>query len=219
MNTDNQPGNQTDSKTDSKTERKAAARVTELIVPIVSDLKLDLYDLEYNGGMLRVTIDTPAGSPGGVTLDQIALVTRLISRDLDHHDPIAGRYTLEVSSPGLERTMRTPAHFKREVGKQVQVRLRAVESGMRRFQGELISADDVAATFRLDDAQQTEKVVSYDQIDRAKTIFQWGPVSKPGKGPAKKAIVKGSRGAASVKLAPGPSDELDEPIEHQEATA
>ena len=99
-------------------------RVRTLVLPIVADLHLDLYDLEFRGGTLRVTIDTPPGSPGGVDLEQIALVTRLVSRDLDHHDPVPGHYTLEVTSPGLERSLRTPVHFQREVGKTVNVRLR-----------------------------------------------------------------------------------------------
>ena len=94
-------------------------RVRTLVLPIVADLHLDLYDLEFRGGTLRVTIDTPPGSPGGVDLEQIALVTRLVSRDLDHHDPVPGHYTLEVTSPGLERTLRTPAHFQREVGNEI----------------------------------------------------------------------------------------------------
>ena len=58
---------------------------------------------------MRVTLDTPPGSDGGVDLDQLALATRLISRELDHQDPIPGKYTLEVTSPGVERTLRTPA--------------------------------------------------------------------------------------------------------------
>jgi len=83
-------------------------RVTALINPIVSDLGLDLYDIEYSGGILRVVVDTQPGGPEGVSLDNISLITRLVSREFDHSDPIPGRYTLEVSSPGLERTLREP---------------------------------------------------------------------------------------------------------------
>ena len=108
-------------------------------MPIVTDLRLDLYDLEFKGGVLRVTIDTPPGSPGGVDLEAIALATRLISRDLDHHDPMPGHYTLEVTSPGLERTLRTPAHFRREVGKTVAIRLRDTAGDARRVQGVLVA--------------------------------------------------------------------------------
>ena len=117
-------------------------RVRELVDPIVADLKLDLYDLEFRGGTLRVTIDTPPNSPSGVDLEQIALVTRLVSRELDHHDPVPGHYTLEVTSPGLERTLRLPAHFQRELGKTVSVRLRDTGNADRRFQGVLQRADE-----------------------------------------------------------------------------
>jgi ribosome maturation factor RimP len=97
----------------SATDNATISRVTAIVAPLLVDLKLDLYDVEFRGGTLRVTVDTPPGSPGGVDLDTIALVTRMVSRDLDHADPIPGRYTLEVTSPGLERTLRTPAHFRR----------------------------------------------------------------------------------------------------------
>jgi len=186
-------------------------RVRALVAPIVADLKLDLYDLEFRGGTLRVTIDTPPGSEGGVNLENIALATRLISRDLDHHDPVPGHYTLEVTSPGLERTLRLPTHFQREIGKIVNIRLRDVASGDRRVQGTLISATETDAVVRLDDAELTERTIAYSQIDRAKTVFIWGPAPKPGKAPAKKAgtpKTAAKKPSAGTKPA-GPSDEMD----------
>lgn len=166
-------------------------RVRALVAPIVADLRLDLYDLEFRGGTLRVTIDTPPGSTGGVDLDTIALATRLVSRELDHHDPIAGHYTLEVSSPGLERTLRTAGHFQRELGKKVAIRLRDASGEARRVHGVLVAADDTTATVRLDEPGADgidEQVVRLDQVDRARTVFEWGPSPKPSlaKKPAKK---------------------------------
>lgn len=215
-------------------------KIVNLVAPIVSDLKLDLYDLEFNGGILKITVDTPPGSEGGVTLDQLSLVTRLVGRDFDFHDPISSHYTLEVSSPGLERTLRTPAHFAREIGKNVNIRLRANVDGLRRLQGVLVASDDTTATVRIETgATLTDRIVEIDMIDRAKTVFQWEKgekvSQKPGspakKAPAsaatkrvaknspKKSSTKTSKVAAGgVKPAPGPSDELDSPIE-QEATA
>ena len=153
-------------------------RVQALVEPVASDLQLDLYDIERRGGTIRITLDTPPGSPAGVSLDTLSLATRQISRELDHEDPIAGRYTLEVTSPGLERALRTPAHFQREVGKDITVRLRDVEADERRVRGKLVAADDQAATILLDDG--AEQVVSYDAIDKARTIFEWGPTPKQG---------------------------------------
>jgi ribosome maturation factor RimP len=169
------------------TDSPVLQRVRELVEPIASDLDLDLYDLEQRGATLRVTIDTPPGSETGVDLDKLALATRLISREMDHHDPMPGRYTLEVTSPGVERTLRTPAHFQREIGKTVQVRLADTTVDQRRFEGVLVAADDTAATLRLDDADLTEHVIAYADIDRARTVFLWGPQPKPGgKGAPKK---------------------------------
>lgn len=162
-------------------------RVRELIEPIASDLGLDLYDLEQRGGTLRVTIDTPPGSEAGVDMDKLALATRLISREMDHHDPMPGRYTLEVTSPGVERSLRTPAHFQREIGKTINVRLTDPNADQRRFEGVLVAADDATATVRLDDADLNEHVIALADIDRARTVFVWGPQPKPGgKGAVKK---------------------------------
>jgi ribosome maturation factor RimP len=94
--------------TETTTETPVVRRVRDLVEPIAADLQLDIYDLEQRGSTMRVTLDTPAGTDTNVDLDQLALATRLISRELDHHDPIPGKYTLEVTSPGVERTLRTP---------------------------------------------------------------------------------------------------------------
>ncbi len=168
-------------------------RVRRMAAPIIADLRLDLYDIELRGGTLRVTVDTPPGSPGGVDLDTLTLVTKMLSRDLDHDDPMPGHYTLEVTSPGLERTLRTPAHFQREIGKTVAIRLRDVVQGERRLQGGRMAADDQGATIRADDL--SDRVVAYDQIARARTVFVWGPAPTPGKGPGKPPAAPSARAA------------------------
>ena len=177
------------------------ARVSRLVTPILVDLHLDLYDLEFRGGTLRVTIDTPPGSEGGVNLEAIALATRLISRELDHEDPVPGRYTLEVTSPGLERQLRTPTHFQRELGKTVALRLRDIgEGGERRIQGTLVAASESDATVALDDG--TERTISYAHIDRARTVFIWGPAPKPGKSPTKRAATPSTSASPASPAAP-----------------
>ena len=153
-------------------------RIRELVEPIASDLDLDVYDVERRGATVRITIDTPAGSEGGITLDNLSLATRLISREIDHEDPIAGRFTLEVSSPGLERHLRTPAHFQREVGKTASVRFRDPSEDPRRIEGQIVAADDATATLLLEDG--SERVVRIEAIDKARTVFVWGPKPKPG---------------------------------------
>ncbi|MEY2754654.1 MAG: ribosome maturation factor RimP [Actinomycetota bacterium] len=184
-------------------------RVRSLVTPIVTDLTLDLYDLEFRGGTLRVTIDTHPGSPGGVDLEQIALATRLISRELDHHDPVPGRYTLEVTSPGLERSLRTAAHFQREIGKTVNVRLRGAGGDARRVQGVLVSADEHQIGVRPEptkaDPAPEVRIVALDSIDRARTVFVWGPAPKPGSGGG-----KARRAAAGGEVAGDAGDLADE---------
>jgi ribosome maturation factor RimP len=155
-------------------------RVTSLVTPIVTDLGLDLYDIEYTGGIVRIVVDTQPGGPTGVSLENIALITRLVSREFDHSDPVPGRYTLEVTSPGLERTLRLPRHFVREVGKTIAVRLSSALDGQRRIQGDLVSATEDTIVVRLSDNALTEVTIPLSIVERAKTVFQWGPTPKPG---------------------------------------
>ena len=152
-------------------------RVRALVEPVVVDLGLEIYDLEQRGGTLKVTIDTPAGSESGVSLDTIAVVTRLLSRELDHEDPIPGKYTLEVTSPGVERALRTVHHFTREVGKRVSVRLSDSWVEQRRVEGLLSSCDGESIVLETDAGAMT---IAISGIDKAKTIFEWGPAPKPG---------------------------------------
>jgi ribosome maturation factor RimP len=183
-------------------------RVRELVDPIASDLDLDVYDVEQRGGTLRVTLDTRPGAPGSVDLEQLSLATRLISRELDHADPVPGRYTLEVTSPGVERSLRTPAHFQREVGKTVSVRLANVDAEQRRLEGVLVAADDRTATIRIDEGgEPVDHVVDIDSIDRARTVFVWGPQPKPGKPGGRKqpASAKGIRQSVPDQSSEEPS--------------
>jgi len=147
-------------------------RVREIVEPLLARHSLEVYDVELAGSQLRVTIERPAPSTEGLDLDAIAQATRLISLALDEHDPIEGRYTLEVSSPGLERALRTPAHFNRAVGTTVNVKTRPGVEGERRVRGVLAGVDDEGVT--VDDRR-----LRYDEIEKARTVFEWGPAAKP----------------------------------------
>jgi ribosome maturation factor RimP len=161
----------------------ATDRVRDVVVPLLTERQLDLYDIELAGPVLKVVVDRPAGRTGGLDLDVLADATRAVSRALDEADPIAGRYTLEVTSPGLERPLRTPRHFARAVGETVNVKVTAAsaaETGERRIAGVLAAADDDGITVRSDDPP-AERRVAYADIERARTVFEWGPAEKPGK--------------------------------------
>lgn len=152
-------------------------QVQALVTPVLADLGLELYDLEHAGGTLRVTVDRP----GGVDLDALATATRLISRQLDEVDPVPGRYTLEVTSPGLERSLRTPEHFRRAVGSTVAVRTRAGVEGPRRVTGVLAAADDDGITVDVVDGPEAgSHRLAHPDIERARTVFEWAASPKPG---------------------------------------
>jgi ribosome maturation factor RimP len=149
----------------------AAERVQVLVVPILEAEGLELYDLQLDGPLLRVLVDRE----GGADIDAIARVARALSRALDEHDPIDGRYTLEVSTPGLERPLRTPDHFIRATGSTVKVKTRPGAEGERRVEGTITGADDVAVTVQ-DEAGES-RTVRYEDIERARTVFVWGPAT------------------------------------------
>ncbi len=111
-----------------------------LLRPLVEGLGYELWELEYSAargnGCVRLYIDAPAG----ITLEDCERVSRAVSEQLDAADPIPGQYTLEVSSPGLDRPLRTAAQFGRYVGETVFVELAQPFEGRRRFKGPLLAA-------------------------------------------------------------------------------
>ena len=155
------------------------SKLTEIIEPVVTASGLTLYDAEFRGSSLLVMVEG-TDDTDGANLDQVASVSRAISRHLDEEDPIPGSYTLEVSTPGLERKLRRPEHFKGAVGESVKIKLLPGAPGERRSDGELTAADETTATIRSADGD--ERTVAYADIDRARTHFEWGPAPKPGKG-------------------------------------
>jgi ribosome maturation factor RimP len=148
-------------------------RVRELVAPLVAEADLDLYDLDLGGGVLSVLVD----APGGADIDAISRLARTISRVLDEHDPIDGKYALEVGSPGLERPLRTPAHYAGAVGTTVKVKTRPGVEGDRRVEGTVSAADEHAVTIVTTDGH--DRTISYDDIERARTTFEWGSAAKP----------------------------------------
>lgn len=178
--------------------------VQRLLAPIVATLDVELCDVELNGGTLRVVVDEAHPTTGddglvrGITTDRLAQVNRLISPILDQHDPIPGRYTLEVSSPGLERPLRRVSQYQRAVGEEIVVKLFPGE-GPRRFRGRLAAVtptqpagdpggDAVDAVITLEAAEidgvellEPERhELALGRIASARTVFVWGPGPKPG---------------------------------------
>jgi ribosome maturation factor RimP len=125
----------------------------ELLAPIVTDLGYELWELTYapraGGGLLRLYIDSTAG----ISLDDCERVSRAVSEELDASDPIPGHYTLEVSSPGLDRVLRTKAHFERFAGEQVRLEMMQPIAGRKRFAGRLAAIGERDVTLEVDGAR------------------------------------------------------------------
>jgi ribosome maturation factor RimP len=127
-------------------------KLNQLLEPVVSSLGYELWELEYGagagGGLLRVYID----SPHGISVDDCERVSRAVSEQLDAADPISGEYTLEVSSPGLDRVLRTQQHFERFAGERVKLEMSQPVNGRKRFAGRLTAVDRGEITVEVDGA-------------------------------------------------------------------
>jgi ribosome maturation factor RimP len=130
--------------------RKMRDALMRLLEPPIEALDFELVDIEFaqagRGGVLRVFIDRRLRDSGsGITVDDCANVSHAVSQVLETEDPIKGHYTLEVSSPGFDRILRTRAHFERFVGERIFAELKLPMDGRRRFVGKLksVAADAI----------------------------------------------------------------------------
>ena len=122
-----------------------------LLAPPIADLGLELVGIEFSpgrgGSLLRVYVDAPDRP---VTIDDCERASREISALLDVNDPVAGRYTLEVSSPGLDRPLFTPEQFARFIGQDVKINVNLPLGGRRRFHGTIRGVDGDRITIEQD---------------------------------------------------------------------
>lgn len=141
-----------------------------LIRPVIERAGLELVEVafgrEHGRKVLRVTVDRD----GGVDLETIAEVSERVSRrlDLEGFDP--GSYALELSSPGIERPLRTPAQFRRSIGAQVRVRTAVPVDGSRRVRGALVAADDEAIVIVTPGGEHR---VPLAKVSSARTVADW----------------------------------------------
>jgi len=145
--------------------------VSDLAEAVARRRSLRLWDIEMSGSggsrVVRIFVD----GDDGVDLDTVAEVSEEISRGLDLRDPIDGRYTLEVSSPGLERTLKRPEHFSASVGQQVVVKTKQRLVGdSHRVDGTVVDADEASVRLLAGDKQVD---VPYEEIKSARTVFEW----------------------------------------------
>lgn len=148
-------------------------RIAELVEPILLERGHELYDVEMTGATVRVLVDRQ----GGVALDDLEQISREVSAAIDDADPMPDRFYLEVSSPGLERPLRRPGHFASAVGTKVKIKTNPSVEGDRRIDGVLSAADDSGIIV---DTESGPHRLAYDEIERARTVFEWGGNPKPG---------------------------------------
>jgi ribosome maturation factor RimP len=144
-------------------------RLIGLCEPLVERLGYELVDIEYaatrSEATLRVYIDWPEGQMpaerarmpddgsrafDGIGVEDCERVSRELSALLDVEDPISAHYQLEVSSPGMDRILRTAAHYRRHVGQRAHVELLAPRMGRRRYTGELMQSDEEGFAMQVD---------------------------------------------------------------------
>ncbi len=189
-----------------------ASQITELLDPTVTAMGLELLGAEYlpapGGATLRLYIDVPETAPGApearaVSIDDCEAVSREVSALLDVEDPISGNYTLEVSSPGLDRPLFTGAQFVRHHGQMVKLGLKLPQDGRRRLQGQIGElAGDMLTLLR----EEGDLVVALDNIEKARLVPDWvalGLAPQPKKQPGAKR--KPAAGGSNKKQSKQPA--------------
>lgn len=177
-----------------------------LLSPALAEARYELVDVVTSGlgtasATVEVFVDNSPDHPlgGRIDLDGVSSATRIVDAVLEQADPVVGAFTLEVSSPGLERALRTPAHFTRFIGTTVSVKTHPGATAERRIEGRLDAADAGADGVITVDGVE----IPYSTIERARTVFVWGPQAKPGSGPSKSAAKR----AAKAKNPPPTADD------------
>ena len=138
--------------------------------PLLAQLGYELVDLEYAPGRVHAVLRVFIDRAEGVGLDDCERVSHELAALLDVEDPVPSAYTLEVSSPGLDRVLRTPAHFQRFVGERIWLELRIARDGRRRYTGRLEALSPEGIELNVDGAMVS---VKFAEIGRARLAPQW----------------------------------------------
>ena len=141
-----------------------------LVRPVVEGAGVELIDVAFEGTGGRRTLRVVVDREGGLDLDAIAALSDKIARRLDLEDFGTGRYELEVSTPGIERPLRSPAQFARAVGQQVKVKTTEPVDGARLHAGVLVASDDDGIVVEVDGAARRVPIAD---IASARTVADW----------------------------------------------
>lgn len=154
--------------------RELTDKIQTLLQPAVESAGYELVDVQWKrepvGWVVRLLIDKPEGQ-GGVSHEDCERVSREVSVLLDVHDAVPSAYHLEVSSPGLDRPLRTEAHFRRFIGKRTKVKLHVGLDGRRNFTGTIA---DVNASHVILEVDGKEQSLPLADLDKAQLVIMLG---------------------------------------------
>ena len=149
--------------------KSSVARVTELIEPTVSALELELWGIEHiqqgKYSLLRIYIESDAG----IAIEDCEQVSRQVSAIFDVEDPISGEYTLEVSSPGLDRPLFTAKQFEQFAGNEVKLRMRNPVDGRRKFRGLITGVNEGVIALQVDGSNFD---LQHADVEKANIVFE-----------------------------------------------
>lgn len=147
-------------------------RIWTIAQEVVSDLGFELIDVELTGSRSRQVIRVYIEKPGGILISDCVAVSRELGERLDQKDAIENSYCLEISSPGIERSLRKIQDFERYVGHRVRIRLKGMQRRKREIVGQLIEVDGSSIRMLL----ENEEKVSFPLADIAKANLDvdWG---------------------------------------------
>ena len=152
----------------------ALEEVRDLAGAVVRRRSLSLWDVEMGGRPGRAIVRVFVEGEDGVDLDTVAEVAEEISRGLDLRDPIQGRYILEVSSPGLERSLKEPEHWRASVGKKVVVKTKEKLVGDSHRLDATVDGTTADAVVLRRDGDEGTLEIPFEAIRSARTVFEWG---------------------------------------------
>ena len=142
-------------------------QLLDLIKPVVEALELQLWGVEYLAHAKQTVVRIYIDNPAGVDVDDCAKVSRQVSSVFDVEDPIAGEYTLEVSSPGMARPLFTLEQYAAHKGEMVKIKLRMAFEGRRNFTGQLAGVEDEDVVVIVDDH---EYLLPFEAIDKGNIV-------------------------------------------------
>ncbi|MEJ2385429.1 MAG: ribosome maturation factor RimP [Xanthomonadales bacterium] len=131
----------------------SSAKLTGLLRPLVEDLGYEFVGLEHSSNPKNPALVVYIDRPDGIAIEDCERVSREVAALLDVEDPIPGHYSLEVSSPGLDRPLFTADHYRKFIGEQARVTVFAPVDGRRKFRGEILGCDDARLRLRQDGAE------------------------------------------------------------------